>query len=254
MVITIYDFGSSYEEVMDRILEYISDNHFKSGDVLGNSNEVKELLNVSLNDVDDALSELCNDGFIEYNSDLSVYCIPEKRIEFNISKIRSFTKYITKQNFNTHSKVLQFNVVACPKTLSQTLNISFGSQIYILKRLRLVNNIPLAIEVSYIPCSLLPNLLKYDFSKESFFDVIKENYNIFPKSRNVNYEILQPTFEEIELLKITKPNTAMWNISGTTISTTGTIIEYAITRMSALSAYYCSNPNVNTKMPLKFKL
>ncbi len=253
VVVSIISFGSSYEDVADSILEYIDNNNLKAGYTLGDLQSLKDLFNVSFEDMTDALTELCNFGYINYITDTQNYCIAKKRTSLNISKIHSFTKYVTRQNHNTHSKILQFCITTCPKSISQTLNISFGSQIYLLKRLRFVDDLPIAIEFSYIPCALLPGLTNYDFSINSLFEILQSEYNVVPYERNVYYAISKPMQEDKELLNIVSDETAMWNVTGTTTIANGTVIEYTVTRMSALSAYYCSNPKIESDTPLWFQ-
>jgi DNA-binding GntR family transcriptional regulator len=60
-------------------------------------------------------------------------------------------------------------VITPPADIAWQLRLSSGSdQVSCLSRLRLADELPVAIETAYLPLSLCPNLLSHDFRLNRF--------------------------------------------------------------------------------------
>ena len=53
-----------------------------------------------------------------------------------------------------------------------------GDELFVLKRIRYANNVPIMLDESRIPVSIAPNLDTIDFEKNSLYDVLERVYNI----------------------------------------------------------------------------
>ena len=65
------------------------------------------------------------------------------------------------------------NVLESNKKISQKLHIPLGRKIYELSRIRNFDNDPTSIDTSYIEFERFPNLERFDFEKESFYNILK---------------------------------------------------------------------------------
>jgi GntR family transcriptional regulator len=74
------------------------------------------------------------------------------------------------------SKIIRAERVKIEKSeLAKVLQIAVGEDAYKVTRVRLANNIPLALEESLIPCENAPGLLDQDL-KGSLYEIFKTTY------------------------------------------------------------------------------
>jgi GntR family transcriptional regulator, N-acetylglucosamine utilization regulator len=60
--------------------------------------------------------------------------------------------------------------------------------VYCIKRLRLANNEPFAIETSYIPHDLCPGLTADEIAAKGLYNTMKNKYNLFPNEAVETFE------------------------------------------------------------------
>ena len=60
--------------------------------------------------------------------------------------------------------------------------------VYYIKRLRLANDEPFAIETSYIPCDLCPNLTIGEVAAKGLYNTMKTKYNLIPNEAVETFE------------------------------------------------------------------
>ncbi|MPN42127.1 HTH-type transcriptional repressor DasR [bioreactor metagenome] len=75
------------------------------------------------------------------------------------------------------SKVITLGIIEANKKIASLLDTTIGTKVYEIVRVRYGDNIPLALEYSYLPINLFENLLQYDFENTSLYEVIENVYN-----------------------------------------------------------------------------
>jgi GntR family transcriptional regulator len=96
-----------------------------------------------------------------------------------------------------------------------------------LVRLRLADDIPMAIERSQVVAALCPGILeRHDFSRESLYDVLLHEYGIQLIRAEQSIEARRATSDESRLLDIL-PGDPILDMSRITYDSSGEPIEYA---------------------------
>ena len=85
------------------------------------------------------------------------------------SHLSVFTEDIAKRGMRSSSEVLEAEIVNADDFLIEKLKVLPGVEVVKLKRLRLANGIPIAVQQAYLPHYLCQELLKYNFSSRSFY-------------------------------------------------------------------------------------
>jgi len=126
--------------------------------------------------------------------------------------VKSFTETVSAMGYKADSRILEFSVVHKLKNIARQLDLTEDEDFYKLKRLRLGNNIPMALEVLYIPVRYVPNLSGYNL-EGSFYGILKEVYetNIVKVSYQVEAIIANPIF--LKLMELNK-TTALLKVAG----------------------------------------
>jgi hypothetical protein len=92
----------------------------------------------------------------------------------DISGFRSFSEDIRARGFRPSSQILDFREVTPEATTCARLHISEGEHAFLLMRLRLADQEPVAVETAYLPCRLCPGLLDEDLASGSLYTLLAE--------------------------------------------------------------------------------
>jgi GntR family transcriptional regulator len=125
--------------------------------------------------------------------------------------------------------MLEQSVVQATAGLAEQLGVEPASSVLRLRRLRIADGTPLAVEESQIPLSHYPGLERIDFTKESLYAVLRDDYGVHAAWADEVLEALPATREESELLSI-PPSAILLSISRVIMTTEEIPIEVACSR------------------------
>ncbi len=118
----------------------------------------------------------------------------------DISGFRSFSEDVRARGFCPSSQVLDFREVEPDEAIRARLHLPAGEHAYLLKRLRLADQEPVAVETATLPCRLCPGLLQDDLAGGSLYTLLAEKYNRIPTWADAEIEACLPTKEQARLL------------------------------------------------------
>jgi len=96
-----------------------------------------------------------------------------------LDKLSSFTDDMQEMSIRPHSQVLAAELIDASDQVAGQLKVATDSRVVLLKRLRLANQQPIAIETAYLAHSRCPGLLSgHDFSTHSLYAVLQERYGL----------------------------------------------------------------------------
>lgn len=129
---------------------------------------------VSTMTIRQALSALQADGLLYTIPGSGTYVAGEKLSKKLV--FISFSEEVREKGMNPSSSILKAERVAITnKKLAEILQIPVGEFAYRIKRVRLADKVPLAIEDTHIPCENAPGLLDQDL-KGSLYEIFKNVY------------------------------------------------------------------------------
>jgi len=122
-----------------------------------------------------ALEDLISDGRLERRARSGTYIkIPMISSEM---RLKSFSEEIRARGQQPSSSIISFKKSKASLNVSKSLRINKGDEIFLVKRLRLADDMPVALETLRIPCNLAPTLTTDDF-KGSIYDVFFAKFGI----------------------------------------------------------------------------
>jgi GntR family transcriptional regulator len=189
-----------YYQIEQVILEQIQKKLIQPGAQLPSEAELAQQYQVSRITAKRALDDLVHQGWAFRQQGRGTF-VAQARIR-EISGFRSFSEDIQARGLIPSSRVLFFKEVEPDTTTLDKLHLLEGEQAYMLKRLRLADGDPVAVEVAYIPCKLCPGLLGEDLSAGSLFSILKTKYSLVPTWADAEIEAAEATKEEAKLLGI----------------------------------------------------
>lgn len=194
-----------YYRIEQAILEQIQQGLFKPNQQLPTESDLAQQYQVSRITAKRALDELVRQGRAFRQQGRGTF-VAQTRIR-DISGFGSFSEDIKSRGLTPGSRVLQFKEIEPDVEISERLSLSEGEHVYMLKRLRLANDEPVAVETAYLPRRFCNGLISEDLNNQSLYAVLKEKYQIVPTWADAEIEARAATKEEAFLLtiKVGKP-------------------------------------------------
>ncbi len=189
-----------YFRIQQGILEQIQAGRLLPGAQLPSEADLARQYQVSRITAKRALDELVRQGRAFRQQGRGTF-VAQARIR-DISGFRSFSEDIRARGFTPSSQVLDFRAVLPEAPILQRLHIPEGEHVFLLKRLRLADQAPVAVETAYLPCRTCPGLLQEDLAVGSLYTILAEKYNRVPTWADAEIEACVTTREQARLLNL----------------------------------------------------
>jgi len=212
-----------YKQLKQIIIKKIERGELKPGDVLPPERELAELFEMSRVTVRQAISELVNEYVLVRRHGSGTY-VAENKIPHG-KKLKSFSEDMSLRGMMPGSKICEKNIITNPSA-NMAAELRSAGNLLILKRLRLADLEPLAIETSMLPINRFPGIEDRDFQNESLYQILEDEYNIKIIKAQQKIEVGMPTPQESELLQINY-TTPVFRLRQVTFDQNDTIIEIA---------------------------
>lgn len=215
------------DELREAVEEYIFRNKLKAGDALPSERKLSEMLQANRMTLRRALNQMAGEGVI-YSIPGQGTFISQPKFYENTSGFISFTSSWNTSGKRTSSKVLSFSEVEANLKTSQMLGVPLGAKVYELRRLRLLEDIPVSIEASYIQVSSCPGLMRFDFNRNrSLYETLDKEYGIHITRQQQNIRATKVTEEEAEIF-CSEPGINAFYVTSVGICTDGRAMERSI--------------------------
>jgi GntR family transcriptional regulator, transcriptional regulator of bglA len=165
-----------YKEIADCLEQEIRDGKFDNTKKLPTEEELIKNFEVSRNTIRKAINQLVNRGYI-YQVQGSGMFLREKSVTdyINLGSLRGLTKDLTSNIIET--KVLDLLVLEADEAKAKQLRCEVGTQLYYIKRLRIVDKEPFSIEISYFKKDIVP-YLNEELASSSIYSYLIEDLKL----------------------------------------------------------------------------
>lgn len=188
----------AYYQLRNIILKKIEDGEFQADCPIPSERDLSSMLNISRMTVRQALNLLVSEGALYRQKGKGTFV---SRVKFEQRNIMSFSDLVRQKGMTPSTKVLKFSKEKAGPIIAGIIGLKEEEMIYILKRLRMANDIPVGIEEVFIPEKFCPGLEQYDLTS-SLYRLVKEKYlHVISYVDNV-IEASKPAKQEKELLEI----------------------------------------------------
>lgn len=191
-------------QITDLLRKQINAHQLLPQSKLPSERELCEQYKVSRITVRKALTELTHEGLIHSIAGKGSY-VAVGKLQRILEPLKGFSNDILDRGMLVSSQVLESEVIHADSSLANRLGLLPLVEVVKLRRLRLVNSIPVVIQCAYLPHHLCPDLLKYDFSSLSLLDVLRNEYQLRLVSAKSDIEANLADSEETSLLELPTP-------------------------------------------------
>jgi len=193
--------------IANDLADRINNNEFKETFKIPTEDQLVNEYKVSKNTIRSAIKILVKAGLI-YPVQGSGMFVRDKR-KYN-TVFLSGTRWITKDHpcQKITNKCLLLEIVQADDNLSQIMQCEVGTPIYYIERLRIVDDVPYAVEYTYYNKNIIHYLNK-EIVEASIYSFIKEDLNISFGFADKYISSRKLTDKESELLELEKDDPAI---------------------------------------------
>lgn len=212
-----------YHQLEEYIKELIEKGELRPGDALPPEREYAEKYQISRMTVRQAFTQLVNQGYLYRLQGKGTY-VAERKIEQPLQGLTGFTEDMKARGLEPGNELIGFDVIPASGKIAAQLSIEESIPVYEIKRIRLADGVPMAIETNYMSASLIKGLTE-QIVNQSLYTYIEEHLNlqIDRAVQIIESSIAGPN--EAKLLNISKGAPVML-IHRNTYLKDGTTVEY----------------------------
>ncbi len=146
-----------------------------AGTLIPSEKELMERFRVSRGTVRRAIMELTQQGFL-YSVQGKGTFTSKDRIRRDGRVLLSLTEAIESHGYTTRADILRFETITPPLRVLRALELKTEDQVYLIKRIRFIEDDPIALITSYLPCAIIPGLTRRDVELSVYKALRKFNF------------------------------------------------------------------------------
>ncbi len=190
-----------YYQLREILREQILNGQWSPENRLPSERELSEQYGLSRMMVRQSVTELVKEGLLYREQGKGTF-IASPKITQQLLRLTGFTEDIKARSQKPTTKVLSAEMWAADSTVAEKLRIKEGQLIFRLRRLRLADHEPLAVEMSLVNFIGCEKLLEEDLEQNSLYRLLETKYGLPPAEAEQELEAGLAREEEAGLLKI----------------------------------------------------
>jgi len=193
-----------YAQLKESLIASIGRGELTPGDQIPSQRILCERYSMSHMTVRRAISELLNEGVIYGIPGKGLYVTARKQ-DAESGPLSGFTEDMARRGMVASSQVLAAEIVGASTVLASALGVEVGTPLVYLRRLRLADGEPMALQGSYLLLALCPGLLEHDLARRSLFDLLRSAYGLKLADGRSTVEAALADEEQARLLRLPLP-------------------------------------------------
>jgi DNA-binding GntR family transcriptional regulator len=192
-----------YRRLYEILRRHITDGVYSEGDLLPSENDLCQLYGMTRPTVRQSLSYLANDGYIrKHQGKGSIVQQPPR--EIGILSVSGTTSAVGNRNLKTRI-IVKPSLMPWPDDFIFPLSeLEKESGCIYMERLRLLDDVPIFYDISFIANINLPRFTARQFENRSLFRILREHYHIEIKGGEQRIRAISPSLKIKRFLKLAK--------------------------------------------------
>ncbi len=190
-----------YYQLQKIIQKAIDEGLLQPGEKLPSERELAKTYNINRLTVRQATNALVNKGVLVRKRGLGTF-VAQAKLNQGLFHLTSFTEDMISRGLKPATLLLSFSIKTPENQIQEELKLRPGGKIYLIERLRLANNEPMAREISFLPFSLFPGMNKRDLEHGSLYSLLRDKFNLTLGRAKETLEALAAEKKEADLLGI----------------------------------------------------
>lgn len=213
-----------YAQIAEGLGSLLEQAAFPAGFVLPSERWWCQQYGISRMTLRQAMGILERRGLIESHRGRGTF-VAHKRLQKEQQELRSFTEEIRLRGGNPESRLISFELISPVPSIRAFFGLSEDQKVYELKRLRLKDSVPLALETAQIPERLAPWLDRFDLARNSLYRILEDSYGLTLENSIEEISAQIPSSAVRRLLAI-PPRVGILVVNRKTFTESGQAIEF----------------------------
>lgn len=215
-----------YDQLVD-VLKLKIETELEPHELLPSERELVAVYGLSRTTVRQALQELEKLGYIYKTHGKGTYVSDLDKRATNLSDSYSFTEQMLSMGKKPETRVLSFEKVEASKFFAKHLQVTIGTPLLKIKRLRLADGEPMMLERTYLPFQLFSSLTADMVESKPLYDIVAQDYKQVIKMAHEEFFASIVRFNEADILDIPKESPVL-HLTRTTYNAKNQIIEFTL--------------------------
>ena len=217
---------AAHQQIERWFMESLRAAELRAGDKLPPEADVARFFGVSRMTLRQALAGLASRGLLERIPGRSGGTfIIEPTIDCDLTGLTGFTEQLRRADIKARARVVAARTVPAGRQVAQALAVERQAPVHEIVRIRLAEKVPLALEHSWFPAEVFPDLLSQRLTG-SLYRLLTRHYGQRPHTAVEYLEPATVTDEEAEQLSV-QQGVAVMRIERTARTAAGLPVEYA---------------------------
>lgn len=212
-----------YYQLKGLIEERIGSGEWKPGAQLPSERELCDRFKISRITVRQAIAELVVEGRLTRAHGRGTFVA--SRVEQRLNRLTGFTQDMQARKQQPGARVLYLEAVPAPPVVARALRLKADEAVILLRRLRLADGEPMAVETAYLPDHLCHDLLTEKLENRSLYKLLKDKFDIVPTRAEQQLRAVACAATEAKLLGVRKGSSVL-HIYRTTFNRENLPFEY----------------------------
>ncbi len=150
---------------------------YKPGDLLPTERELTQRYGLSSITVNRAINELAREGWLYRKAGKGTF-LKRDRIEERLGRLTSFAEEMQSRRLVPQYKLLRAHAVTPPLDIARALQVKPSAQVFLIERLHLAKNEPLALARGYWQYDIGAQLAQRDLNKIPLYETVERELGI----------------------------------------------------------------------------
>jgi GntR family transcriptional regulator len=174
------------------------------GDLLPAESELCSEFEVSRTTVRQALAELTRESLVVRERGRGTFVAPPKLTERAVERLSGFFEDMVTLGLPPVSQVLKQGIVPANDQVAARLDLKPGARVVEIERLRLVQDEPVVLTITYLPHSLCPGLETADLTRRSLYEYLETECGLTLARGRRTIEAVAADARQARLLRVSK--------------------------------------------------
>jgi GntR family transcriptional regulator len=215
-----------YAEIEETIATEIAQGEYRPGDQLPTEDALLQRFQVSRITVRRAIQNLVGRGLLEIRRGLGTFVL-SPRIEAEITKLTGFVEDMNAAGRKASARVVSQGVVPASTRVAERLQLTKGTKVMQIKRVRLANDMPISFDETYLPLHLGKQIVHNDLRLHPIFTLLEEEFGVPLIEADYELEAVIATRAVADALQV-KVGSPIFQIERTSMTTGNHPVDYEV--------------------------
>ncbi len=191
-----------YFQLASILRQQIDNGEWKPREPIPSERQLEVIYNVSRTTIREAIDYLTHQGYLYREHGRGTFVSPPK-LQKALMELTSFSEDLLKRGIRPGQIIREISIVIPPASILQRLELAPGTPMLRLERIRLGNDVPIGLQISYLVLEPGQSITRAEMEEAgSLYKLLQEKFHIIPSEADETLEVTVATKEEAELLQI----------------------------------------------------